>query len=109
MSEARHEGAEEAPDGPEDHADDAQGVGEPGGGRGPAAWRAWHTDGRRGTRPTALSTVSLSSRGPGLLPVGGAQEEAGEVPCDPEDRAEEAAGGAAGVVVGNPAGWEPIP
>ena len=58
----------EAPYGPADRADDAQGVGEAGGGRGPAAWRAWHADGRRGTSPTALSTVSLSSREPGLPP-----------------------------------------
>ena len=94
----------EAPYGPADRADDAQGVGEAGGGRGPAAWRAWHADGRRGTSPTALSTVSLSSREPGLLPVGGAQEEANEVPYEPEERAEEAGGGAVGVVGWTPAG-----
>ena len=62
-------------DGAQDRADDADegegegGAGEaaealPGGGRGPAACRARRDDGRRGTSPTTLSTVSLSSREP---------------------------------------------
>ena len=69
MRDPLREGAEDAPDGPEDRPDDAQGVVEAGGGRGPTAWRAWHADGRRGTSPTALSTVSLISREPDPPPI----------------------------------------
>ena len=104
MHAPHHEGAEEDPDGPEDRPDDAQGVVEAGGGRGPTAWRAWHADGRRGTSPTALSTVSRSSREPGLLPNSSAQEESGEVPYDPEHRADDLEDGVEVAEVRDPAG-----
>ena len=68
-------GAEDAPEVQRDNADEGEGgAGEaaealPGGGRGPAACRARRDDGRRGTSPTALSTVSLSSREPDPPPI----------------------------------------
>ena len=63
-------GAEDAPEDQRDNVDEVEGgAGDAagalsGGGRGPTACHARRDDGRRGTSPTALSTVSLSSREP---------------------------------------------